>query len=340
MLTPALAGSLKMSNARPGGTHVPNHTPHHARWALGDERHPGAGATCLAPSTHHTGARTTAGRIGRQHHSPYRRGTGEAAGPTSRGGFATGAGATLAAGQIARVTTDGYTLLSVPAGHAVSAAMYRKLSYDAIEDFSFISRTTEYPFVLVVRPDSFKTFEEFLAAGRSEKPLLCGGPNGTLQHLSAELLARTAKINVRMVPYRGSPLATADLLGGRIDFMIDPPAAHVGNIKQGKLRALATTGTQRFFALPDTPTIAESGVSDFVVSSWQGIVGPAGLPQPIIDRVNSAVRTVLSDPTIAKQLRARGNEPSPSTAEDFKAQVASEVQKWTQVVAQAKIEQI
>ena len=187
-----------------------------------------------------------------------------------------GAGATLAAGQVARAAPDGYTLLGIPSGHAVSAAMYRKLAYRPVEDFTFISTVTEYPFVLVTHPEHpAKTLKDLVAAGASQKePLLYGGPNGTLQHLSVELFARTADIRVQLVPYRGSPQAVADLLGKRLDFMLDPPTAHLEAIKSGQLRALATTGASRFFALPEVPTVAEQGIKDFVIGSWQGVIGP------------------------------------------------------------------
>ena len=141
----------------------------------------------------------------------------------------------------------------------------RKLAYRPVDDFTYISTVTEYPFVLVTHPEhSIRTLTELVKEGRSRtEPLLYGGPNGTLQHLSVELLARTANIRVQLVPYRGSPQAVADLLGKRLDFMLDPPTAHLAAIKSGQLRALATTGASRFFALPDVPTVAEVGLSGF-----------------------------------------------------------------------------
>src|SRR5262249_26373947 len=181
-----------------------------------------------------------------------------------------GAGATLTATQVARSAPAGYTLLGIPSGHAVSAAMYRKLAYQPVDDFTFISTVTEYPFVLFTHADhSIKTLQDMVKLGRSQKqPLLYGGPNGTLQHLSVELFSRVTKVPVQLVPYRGSPQAVTDLLGKRLDFMLDPPTAHVEGIRAGQLRALAVTGAKRFFALPDVPTVAESGFPDFVIGSW------------------------------------------------------------------------
>ncbi len=253
-----------------------------------------------------------------------------------------GAGATLAATQVARAAPDGYTLLGIPSGHAVSAAMYRKLGYRPVEDFTFISTVTEYPFVLMTHPEHpAKTLKDLVAAARSRKePLLYGGPNGTLQHLSVELFARTADIRVQLVPYRGSPQAVADLLGKRLDFMLDPPTAHLAAIKGGQLRALATTGAERFFALPDVPTVAEQGIKDFVIGSWQGVIGPAGLPDDIVKRLNKEVAAVLAEPAVVKRLKALGNDPKASTPEQFRSRVASDIDKWTKVIAAAKIERI
>ena len=253
-----------------------------------------------------------------------------------------GAGATLAATQVARAAADGYTLLGIPSGHAVSAAMYRKLAYQPVDDFTFISTVTEYPFVLVTYPDhAIKTFKDLVAAGRSRKePLLYGGPNGTLQHLSVELLSRVTKVPVQLVPYRGSPQAVTDLLGKRLDFMLDPPTAHLEAIRSGQLRAIAVTGATRFFALPDVPTVTESGFPDYVIGSWQGVVGPTGLPDAIVARLNKEIAAVIAEPAVAERLKALGNDPQPSTPAAFKSRVAADIDRWTKVVATANIERI
>jgi tripartite-type tricarboxylate transporter receptor subunit TctC len=253
-----------------------------------------------------------------------------------------GAGATLAATQVARATPDGYTLLGIPSGHAVSAAMYRKLAYQPVDDFTYISTVTEYPFVLFTHADhSIKTLKDLVATGHSRKePLLYGGPNGTLQHLSVELFSHVTKVPVQLVPYRGSPQAVTDLLGKRLDFMLDPPTAHIEAIKSGQLRALAVTGATRFFALPDVPTVAESGFPDFVIGSWQGVVGPAGLPDEIVKRLNKEIASILAEPAVIERLKALGNDPKASTPDEFKRRVAADIDRWTKVVADANIERI
>jgi len=253
-----------------------------------------------------------------------------------------GAGGTSAASQVARAPADGYTLLSVPSGHAVSAAMYKQLPYAPVDDFTFVSMTTEYPLVVLVAADNpIRSLKELVAASQSgDKPLLYGCPNGTLQHLTSELLAFNAKMKVQQVPYRGSPLALTDLLGRRIDFMIDPPTAHVAAIKEGTLRALAVTGASRFYALPDTPTIAETVVPGFDVTSWQGLVGPPNLPDAIVARLNQETAAVLAEPAVVERLRALGNEPNGSTPAAFKTRVAADIQKWMGVVEAAKIQRV
>jgi tripartite-type tricarboxylate transporter receptor subunit TctC len=142
------------------------------------------------------------------------------------------------------------------------------------------------------------------------------------------------------VPYRGSPQALTDLLGKRIDFMLDPPAAHLEPIKDGRLRALAVTGSTRFFALPDVPTMAEARVPDFVVSSWQGLMGPAGLPALIAERISKEVAAVLADAAVVEKLKLLGNEAKASSPDAFKARVVADIEKWNQVVAAANIERI
>ena len=152
------------------------------------------------------------------------------------------------------------------------------------------------------------------------------------------MFARVADIRVQLVPYRGSPQAVADLLGKRLDFMLDPPTAHLEAIKGGQLRALATTGAERFFALPDVPTVAEQGIKDFVIGSWQGVIGPAGLPDDIVKRLNKEIAAVLAEPSVAARLKTLGNDPKASTPEEFRSRVASDIDNWTKVVAAANIE--
>lgn len=254
-----------------------------------------------------------------------------------------GAAGTLVAGQTARAAPDGYTLLAIPSGHAVAAATYKKLPYRTIEDFSMISMTAEYPFALVTYAEHpIRTVADLVALARARSaPLLYGTPgNGSLPHLSVELLAKMTKLQFQHVPYRGPGQSVTDLLGRRIDFVLDPPTAYLELIKEGRLRAIAVSGVSRFFALPRVPTIAEAGVPEFVVTSWQGLVAPAGLPTPVVARLNAAVAEILSEPAAVERLKAQGNDPRPSSPDEFKAQIAGDIEKWTTVVASANIERI
>jgi tripartite-type tricarboxylate transporter receptor subunit TctC len=142
------------------------------------------------------------------------------------------------------------------------------------------------------------------------------------------------------VPYRGSAPAAIDLIAQRLDFMMDPPAALLQFVRDGKLRALAVTGDRRFFAVPDVPTIAESAVPGYAVTAWQGLLAPAGLPAEIVTRLNAEVVAILKQPDVAERFRALGNEPRPTTPQEFKARMEADIAKWTAVVDAMHFERI
>jgi tripartite-type tricarboxylate transporter receptor subunit TctC len=254
-----------------------------------------------------------------------------------------GAGGRVAAAQVAKASPDGYTLMGIPSGHAVAAALYRALSYRTIDDFAMISMLTEYPFVAVTHAESpIRTFSGLIDAGRTRgKPLLFGSAgNGSLQHLAGELLGKTANIKVQHVPYRGSAQAITDLIAQRIDFIVDSPTAELEFIRAGKVRALAVTSTARFFSLPEVPTTAEAGLPGYTFTSWQGLVAPAGLPAPIVQRLNTELAGLLAEPAAIERIKLVGNMPSPSSPNEFRARIAADIDKWTKVVDAANIERI
>jgi tripartite-type tricarboxylate transporter receptor subunit TctC len=254
-----------------------------------------------------------------------------------------GASGTTAAGQVARAVPDGYTLIAIPGGHATAEALFQKLPYKTIDDFSMISMVSEYPFVFVTYSDhKIKTAVDLIRTARSQNtPLLYGTPGiGSVHHLAIELLARMANVQLQHVPYRGSAQVVTDLLGKRIDFMIDPPTLLIEFVQAGKLRPLAITGATRFFSLPDIPTISEAALPGYGVTSWQGLAGPAGIPSPIVDRLNIEVADILTEPATIERLRALGNDPRHSSRDEFKARVVADIDKWTGVVAAAHIERI
>src|SRR5215813_9356554 len=237
-----------------------------------------------------------------------------------------GASGTTAAALAARAAPDGYTLFAIPSGHAFAAATYKTLPYRTIDDFAMISMFTEYPYLLATYADhSMRTVADLIALARTRStPLLYGTPgNGSGPHLAVELLAKESQVRLQHVPYRGSA-----------------PAALIEFVRDGRLRALAVTGGRRFFALPDVPTIGEAGVSGYVVTGWQGLLAPAGLPATIVDRLNAEVVAILKEPTVVERLRALGNDPRPTTPDEFRARIADDIAKWTAVVDASNFERI
>ena len=254
-----------------------------------------------------------------------------------------GAGGSTAAAQVARSAPDGATLFLAAGGHAVSAAIYNKLPYNALEDFSWVSMLSDFPFVFVTYPDHpAKNLREFIQMAKAkEGQLLCATPgNGTGQHLALELFAATADIKVQNVPYRGSPQAATDLLGQRLDAFMDNMTVVAEMVKDGRLRAFGITGPSRFFALPDVPTFAEAGVPGYAVTSWLGLAGPAGIPQAMRAKLNAEVVALLKEPETVERLKKIGGEARPTTSADFRSRVASDIAKWTKTVADAGIARI
>jgi tripartite-type tricarboxylate transporter receptor subunit TctC len=254
-----------------------------------------------------------------------------------------GASGTVAAGQVARAVPDGYTLLVIPSGHATVAATFANLSYRSVDDFTMITLASEYPYVMATNAESsVRSVADLIGAARTRpNPLLYGTPGiGSGPQLAIELFALETKIKVQHVPYRGSAPAVTELVAGRLDFMMDPPATMMEFIRNGKLRALAVSSAKPYFALPATPTVAESGVPGFDVSGWQGVVAPAGLAEPIVRRLNAEVVNILKDPTTAERMHTFGNEPAPSTPEAFKQRLVDDIAKWTTVADKIHFEKI
>jgi tripartite-type tricarboxylate transporter receptor subunit TctC len=255
----------------------------------------------------------------------------------------TGATGTTAAAQVARAEPDGYTLMAIPATFAASAALFRKLSFRPVDDFTTISMTAEFPYVLVTYSDhQIRTMADLIGVARSQKDPLTYGTSGvgSLQHLTVEHFANLANVKLQHIPYRGGALAITELLGKRIDLVLDQPTALVDFIRGGRFRALAVTGGKRFFSLPDTPTISEAGFAGFDVSGWQGFVAPAKVPAPVLSRLHAELTGVLAEPAVIEKLRTFGNEPNPTTPDAFKARLVAEIERWTTVIAASNVERI
>jgi len=254
-----------------------------------------------------------------------------------------GASGTLAAGQVARAAPDGYTLMVIPSGHATAAATYAHLPYRSVDDFTTISLVAEYPYLMCTNAASgIKTVAELLQAAKTRKtPLLFGTPGiGSGPQLAIELFALKSGVKFQHVPFRGSAPASAELLAGRLDFMMDPPAPLIEFVRTGKLNALAVSSAKHYFALPDVPTIAESGVPGFNTTAWQGLIAPAGLPDPILRRLSTEVVRIVKDPATIARLHTFGNEPVGSSPEEFKKRLIADIAVWTALADQIHFEKI
>lgn len=244
-----------------------------------------------------------------------------------------GAGGRIAAAFAAKANPDGYTLAVLPGGHAIAPAMYDGLPYDTVNDFTYVSMLTDFPFILVTYPDHpVKTVPDLIAAAKAAAaPIIYGSAgNGTGQHLAGALFATMAGVRMQHLPFRGGALGSTELLGKHIDFLYETPTLLLELIRSGQLRAIAVTGTQRFFALPDVPTIGET-VAGYETTSWLGLAGPPKLPEEIVARLNSEIRAILADAAVAEKFRTLGNVPVATSPSAFRDRVASDVAKWTRV---------
>ncbi len=251
-----------------------------------------------------------------------------------------GAGGTLASAAVARAAPDGYTLLLATGGHAVAGALYEKLPYQTVNSFQMVSTITFFPFLLVTSPEAkLRNVADLLAATRATSGGIAYGSAGvgSTHHLVGELLAKMAGVSLLHVPFRGDAASITALLGGEIPFIIVPPTAVLGQLKAGKLRALAVTGPQRWPGMPEVPTVAEQGVQGFDVRSWAGWMAPAGTPQPYIERLAVETQKALQWPGVKARLEEMGGEARSSTPQEMTAMVSSELQRWTRVIAEAKI---
>ncbi|MBX3599878.1 MAG: tripartite tricarboxylate transporter substrate binding protein [Rubrivivax sp.] len=251
-----------------------------------------------------------------------------------------GAGGTLASAAVARAAPDGHTLLLATGGHAVAGALYQKLPYQTVDGFQMVSTITFFPFLVVTTAESrYRSLAEVLAAARQQPSAISYGTAGvgSTHHLVGELMAKMAGVQMLHVPYRGDSASLTSLMAGDIPMIIAPPTAVLGNLKAGKLRALAVTGSRRWGGMPEVPTVAEQGVAGFEVTSWAGWMLPAGTPMPIVERLHAETQKALQVPAVKARLEEMGGEARGSTPQEMVAMVAAEVQKWTQVVTDARI---
>lgn len=251
-----------------------------------------------------------------------------------------GAGGSIAAGVAARATPDGYTLLMHSSGHSVNPSLYAKLPFDTLKDFVDIGPLAQQPNVLVTSPSSpYKNLMDAINAAKAKPGTLnfasAGVGSGT--HLNLEKFKLLAKVNMNHIPYKGSGEALADVVGGRVDFYFAPISAGMGNIQAGKVRGLAVSTIKRNPALPNIPTIAESGVPGFDFSLWFGIWAPTGVPQPIISKIAASIKEAANDPKVSERLKALGNEPMEMTPAQFAKFVREEIKSAATILKAAGV---
>ncbi len=253
-----------------------------------------------------------------------------------------GGGGNIGTDAIARAKPDGYTVgMGNFAPLAVNQALFKKLSFDPINDLVPILLIERGPLILMVRSESpFKTVKDVAAAAKAAPGKLSygsGGVGGT-HHLSGALFEHVAAIDMIHVPYKSGGAAATDLMGGQVDMMFEQMYAAMPSIKSGRLRPLAITSKARSPLFPDLPTMGEAGFAGVEVLNWQGLVGPKGLPAEIVRLLNAAGNKALQDAGLRENMLAQGNEIAGGTPEQFAALIKSEAPRWAKVVRDAKIE--
>lgn len=243
-----------------------------------------------------------------------------------------GAGGNLGSTTAARAAPDGYTFLYGTNGTlGINQTLYKKPGFSATKDFAPVSRLTAIAGMVVVRPGlDVKNMADLtkLLKANPGKYMFASAGNGTTSHLAGEIYKGAIGAAVVHIPYRGGVSALTDLIGDRVDYMIEVMPNVTSMVKSGKLRALAVSTAKRVPGFEDVPTIAESGVPGFDISAWDALVAPAGTPPAIIDKMNAAIRKVLADPAFQQQLAQRGAQAAPSTPKELGDYIASEITRW------------
>ena len=247
----------------------------------------------------------------------------------------------IGANLAAKAPADGYTLyLAGISTIAIAPFVQKNMQYDPVRDFQPVSHTTIQPVMLMTHPSlPAKTVKEFIALAKARPGQInyaSSGPGGS-GHLAGEHFRSVTQTNIVHVPYRGAPPALTDLMSGQVQSMFGTLLAAVPHIRTGKLRAIAVTGPKRSGALPEVPTFAESGLTGYDASSWNGIFVPAGTPRPIVDKLNAELVKIMRTPGVFDRLAGDGTMPTGSTPEEFVAYIKAEQTKWSKVVREANI---
>ena len=252
-----------------------------------------------------------------------------------------GAGGVIAATELTRAAPDGYTLLVANTGpFAIAPYLQARRPYDPVTQFSYLGQIAESSYIAATRADhparDLKQFVEWARANAGKANYASGGP-GASTHLNGELLNSVAGIDLLHVPYKGSAPAVTDLIGGQTHLLIDAGTVLLPQIKGGRLKALAVTGPRRDANLPDVATVREQGLGGMEAVGFQGLVGPAGLPRDVVERLSSELRKVLASADVKAKFAAAGSEVQPRNAADFAAYVKGEAERWSTLIAQRNI---
>ena len=253
--------------------------------------------------------------------------------------YKAGAGGTVGAQDVMRAPADGYTVMLANTGvMVINPGLYTKLPYQTLRDFTPIARSAMQPLALLVNPNvPVKTLPEFMAYARARPGQVNYGSagNGGISHLVPEMFKSATGLSMVHVPYRGSAPAFTDLMAGQVQFMAESIPQAAAYHKQGKVRALAVTSRERNPALPEIPTVIESGLKDFEVVGFYGFLAPANLPKDITAKLSDAFRQVLNAPDIRKRMSDQGADPAFLGSEDFTKFLAAEMPKWADAVAKS-----
>ncbi|WP_251878210.1 tripartite tricarboxylate transporter substrate binding protein [Achromobacter sp. Marseille-Q4954] len=251
-----------------------------------------------------------------------------------------GAATIIGATAITQAEANGYMVGTADSGTlAFNPSLYAKLSYDPSK-FTYIGGIAKFPLLLAVNVNSpFKTVDDVIQAAKKEPGKLSAASAGagSPHHLALELFKQRTNANVLHVPYKGAAPAVQDLLGGQVDLMFIDLASGLPNVKAGKLRVLAAATPERVAALPDVPTMAEQGVPNFTAYAWQGLVGPAGLPEPVVKKLAADLEATLKSPAVSQKILDMGVIPMPMSSQDFKAYAEQERSAWADVIKKAGI---
>jgi len=250
-----------------------------------------------------------------------------------------GAGGNIASDRAAKAAPDGYTLIMLTGGHAVSAAMYKALPFDPVEDFQMLSTVVFFPFVVAVKSSHrLQTLADLIAEAKAKPDTLTYSSVGvgSTQHLVGELLSSMAGLRMIHLPYKGGGGPINDLLGGQIDILIDTLTITAPQLAAGTIRGLGVTSQSPWFSIPDVPPVA-AAVPGYEVQSWLGIATSKNVPQPIVEKLNGELRAVLETPEIKSKLQAMGNEVRSGSPDDMRTMISAEISRWKRVIDTAAI---